>query len=123
MASSTASSALVAVMLALAVTLTMSRGATAAVSCGQVINALYPCLTYVQYGGNIPGSCCNGIVALRNAATTTPDRQAICSCLVSNLRGINISPYSLRLATSLPASCGVNLPFKIDPSIDCSRVR
>ncbi|CAN0846875.1 Non-specific lipid-transfer protein 1 [Linum grandiflorum] len=124
MASSTySSSTVIAVMLAVTVFMAMSKGTAAAVSCGQVVNTLYPCLTYVQYGGSIPANCCNGIRALNNAAATTPDRQGVCSCLVSSLRGFNISPYSLRLAASLPAGCGVNLPYRIDPSIDCSKVR
>ncbi|CAN1134175.1 Non-specific lipid-transfer protein [Linum perenne] len=122
MAPSVSSSAFVAVML-VATLMFMANGATAAVSCNQVVSTLYPCLTYVQYGGGIPATCCNGIRALNNAAATTPDRQGVCSCLVSSLRGISISPYNLRLAASLPAGCGVNLPYRIDPSIDCSRVR
>ncbi|KAL3615782.1 lipid-transfer protein [Castilleja foliolosa] len=95
--------------------------ADAALSCGSVISYLGPCLPYVTNRGAL-GSCCGGVKGLYGAARTTADRQAVCGCLKSLAgsygRGINLSK-----AAGLPKTCGVNVPYKISPSTDCSRVR
>ncbi|XP_043723574.1 non-specific lipid-transfer protein 1-like [Telopea speciosissima] len=93
----------------------------AAVTCGQVVSKLSPCLGYLHSGGTVPAACCNSLRALNAAARTTPDRQAACGCLKSAYN--SISGIKPALASSLPGSCGVNLPYKISPSIDCSTVR
>ncbi|KAL7616729.1 hypothetical protein Lser_V15G02740 [Lactuca serriola] len=56
-------------------------------------------------------------IALQNSASA---RQTACNCLksfYSSNSGINLSN-----AASLPSDCGVNLPYKISPSTDCSTV-
>ncbi|KAI8557066.1 hypothetical protein RHMOL_Rhmol05G0305500 [Rhododendron molle] len=94
--------------------------AEAAISCGQVVSSLTPCLSYLKgSGGAVPAACCNGVTSLRNAAKTTPDRQTVCNCLKSAATGI--SGLNLGLASSLPGKCGLLLPIKIGPSIDCSK--
>ncbi|XP_042507801.1 non-specific lipid-transfer protein 1-like [Macadamia integrifolia] len=93
----------------------------AAITCGQVVSKLSPCLGYLRNGGTVAPGCCNSIKALNAAAKTTPDRQAACSCLKSAYN--SVSGIKLALASALPSACGVNLPYKISPSIDCSKVR
>ncbi|KAG8377126.1 hypothetical protein BUALT_Bualt09G0136000 [Buddleja alternifolia] len=95
--------------------------AEAAISCGSVIQYVSPCLSYVTNRGPLASGCCNGVKGLYGAARTTPDRQAVCGCLKSlagSYSGINYGK-----AAGLPGQCGVNIPYKISPSTDCSRVR
>ncbi|MQL67588.1 hypothetical protein F6Q10_34780 [Streptomyces vinaceus] len=91
-----------------------------ALTCGQVTGALAPCLPYLQ-GGTSLGSCCGGVRGLLGVAKTPADRKTACNCLKSAanaIRGINLGK-----AAGLPAACGVNIPYKISPSTDCSRVQ
>nr|AAL27855.1 lipid transfer protein precursor [Davidia involucrata] len=95
--------------------------AEAAITCGTVTVSLAPCLNYLKKGGPVPPACCNGIKSLNAAAKTTADRQAACNCLKTastSIAGINLS-----YASSLPGKCGVNVPYKISPSTDCSKVQ
>ncbi|MGJ2918458.1 non-specific lipid-transfer protein [Salmonella enterica subsp. enterica serovar Paratyphi A] len=96
--------------------------AEAAVSCSTVTSSLASCITYLRSGGRtVPPGCCNGIKSLNAAAKTTPDRQAACKCIQaasSAIKGLNYG-----LASSLPGKCGVNLPYKISPSINCATVK
>ncbi|KAM3356079.1 hypothetical protein P3S68_022793 [Capsicum galapagoense] len=96
----------------------LTHHAEAAISCGQVISRLSPCINYLRAGGVVPPQCCIGIKALNGQATTTPDRQMACKCIKSAAGAI--SGINLALASALPSKCGVNLPYKISPSIDCS---
>ena len=97
--------------------------AEAAITCGQVDGSLTPCISYVTSGGAVPANCCGGIRSLYNAAKTTVDRQSVCRCLKSAVNGISYSPYNLALAAGLPAKCGVNIPYNINPSTDCNSVK
>ncbi|KAL1545403.1 hypothetical protein AAHA92_22134 [Salvia divinorum] len=94
--------------------------AEAAVSCSTVMTDLSPCINYVIYGGAQlpPVNCCQGIRSLYDQATSTPDRQAVCSCLKSVAS--SATPSIITNAASLPSKCGVNIPYKISPSTDCS---
>ncbi|GKV03042.1 hypothetical protein SLEP1_g15408 [Rubroshorea leprosula] len=98
--------------------------AQAAVTCGDVVRNLTPCISYVSNGGSIPQTCCNGIKTLYSAAQTTTDRQTVCKCIKSavNAYGNQYSNYNLDLAAGLPGKCGVNIPYKISPSTDCDKV-
>ncbi|XP_009760676.1 non-specific lipid-transfer protein 1-like [Nicotiana tabacum] len=95
--------------------------AEAVVTCGTVATDLSPCLDYVRMGGAIPTMCCNGIRNLFSAASTTQDRQTVCNCMKSAARVI--SGVNLNLAAALPSKCGVIIPYKISPSIDCAKVQ
>jgi len=89
------------------------------ISCGQVLSTLYPCLGYLRNpGASVPAPCCNGIRSVNDEAKNTPDRQSVCRCLESTiiLPGINLNALA-----NLPANCGVDLPYKISPSIDCNK--
>ncbi|KAD5960833.1 hypothetical protein R6Q59_013890 [Mikania micrantha] len=91
-----------------------------AITCGQVVSSLAPCLGYLTKGGNVPPACCGSVRGLNDAAKTTPDRQTACGCLkgaYASNSGIN-----LLYASSLPGKCGVNVGYKISPSTDCSKV-
>ncbi|XP_047254554.1 non-specific lipid-transfer protein 2-like isoform X2 [Capsicum annuum] len=71
----------------------------AALSCGQVTSAMAPCVPYL----------------------TPADRKTACTCLKSAanaIKGIDAGK-----AAGLPAACGVNIPYKISPSTDCSKVQ
>ncbi|KAI3808431.1 hypothetical protein L1987_24382 [Smallanthus sonchifolius] len=91
-----------------------------AITCGQVISGLAPCFGYLTKGGAVPPACCSSVRGLNNAAQSTPDRQTTCGCLkgvYASNSGINLS-----YASSLPGKCGVNIPYKISPTTDCSKV-
>ncbi|KAJ1384229.1 Plant lipid transfer protein/Par allergen [Sesbania bispinosa] len=96
--------------------------ANAALSCGQVQISVAPCIGYLRSaGGAVPAACCNGVRNVNNQARTTPDRQGVCNCLKSSvLRFPGLNPATI---SSLPGKCGVNLPYKISPSIDCNKVK
>lgn len=91
----------------------------AAVSCGLVATNLSPCLGYLRTGGPVPGPCCGGVRSLYSAATTRSDRQVACNCMKSAAAAV--TDINLGYASALPGKCGVNIPYKIDPSFDCSK--
>ena len=96
--------------------------AEGAVTCGQVVGAIAPCITYAM--GNVPApsaNCCSGVRSLNSAAATTADRQAACTCLKQRSGGMG----GLRtdLIAGIPSKCGVNIPYAISPSTDCNKVR
>nr|XP_043635709.1 non-specific lipid-transfer protein Lac s 1-like [Erigeron canadensis] len=101
--------------------LVSSPYAEAAITCGQVVTKLMPCLIYLRgTGGAVPPACCNGVKGLNSAASTTPDRKTACNCLKSAYASYSgINPDN---ALGLPSKCGVNIPYKISPSTDCSKV-
>ncbi|GMY25694.1 non-specific lipid-transfer protein 3-like [Fagus crenata] len=95
--------------------------AEAEIQCGQVVRYLTPCISYVANGGTVPAACCSGIKSLYSLAQTTPDRQSVCNCLKQAVSGVPYTAFNLGLAAGLPNKCGVNIPFKISPSTDCSK--
>ncbi|MFS7901541.1 putative plant lipid transfer protein/Par allergen [Helianthus anomalus] len=95
--------------------------AEAALTCGSVAGSLIPCLTYLRAGGAPPPACCAGVKRLNSAASNSADRKIACGCLKTAYQsnpGINSAN-----AASLPSKCGVNIPYKISPNTDCSKVR
>ncbi|XP_059296719.1 non-specific lipid-transfer protein 2-like [Lycium ferocissimum] len=91
-----------------------------ALTCGQVQSGLAPCLPYLQGRGPL-GGCCGGVKGLLGAAKTPADRKTACTCLKSaanSIKGIDAGK-----AAGLPGACGVNIPYKISPSTDCSKVQ
>ncbi|KAL3835088.1 hypothetical protein ACJIZ3_009824 [Penstemon smallii] len=118
MASSIVKSMCIFLVMAVAV-IAIARKSEAAIGCGTVVSSIKPCLPYVTGKGPL-GSCCSGVKSLYAAAKTTPDRQSVCNCLksiASSYSGINSDK-----AAGLPGQCGVNIPYKISPSTDCSKV-
>ncbi|KAF5180919.1 Non-specific lipid-transfer protein [Thalictrum thalictroides] len=91
----------------------------AEVTCNLVVGDLRTCLSYLQSGGAVPTTCCNGIKSLNAAAKDTPARQTACRCLkqfASSVPGIRQDT-----ASSLPAECGVSVGYPISSSVDCSK--
>ncbi|CAN8260031.1 unnamed protein product [Cochlearia groenlandica] len=107
-------------LLALCFVLALRFG-EAAVSCNTVYGELYPCISYVTNGGNVPANCCNGIRMLNSQAPTTPDRQSVCRCIKSAIGGVSYSSNNVNNALALPGKCGVNLPYRFSPSTNCDR--
>lgn len=93
--------------------------AEAEIPCGRVQITVAPCIGYLRGpGGGVPAACCNGVRSINKEAKTTPDRQGVCRCLKStvlSLPGLNLATLS-----ALPSKCGINLPYKITPTIDCN---
>ncbi|CAL9153416.1 unnamed protein product, partial [Musa hybrid cultivar] len=61
--------------------------------------------------------CCSGIKSLVAAARTTQDRRTACGCIetaTAVLSGIDFGRVG-----QLPGRCGVSLPYKISPNVDC----
>ncbi|KAK8709574.1 hypothetical protein V6N13_060589 [Hibiscus sabdariffa] len=96
---------------------------TAALLCGDVASQTTACIGYLQNrGGNRPPSgCCNGVRNIIRQARTTRDRQTLCRCLQAAARAL--SGINYRLIESLPGKCRVRIPFGINPSTNCNRVR
>ncbi|KAL6132948.1 hypothetical protein ACLB2K_065185 [Fragaria x ananassa] len=110
------------VVLSMAAALSFG-GAEAALTCGQVVNKLMPCASYVQNGGTPAANCCGGIRALYGMAQTTPDRQSVCNCLKQAVAGIPYTGANAGLAAGLPGKCAVNIPYKINPSTNCKSIK
>ncbi|WJX76850.1 hypothetical protein P8452_60225 [Trifolium repens] len=95
--------------------------ANSALTCGQIQLTIAPCLGYIRSGGpSVPAPCCNGVRSVLNQSKSTLDRQGVCSCLKStvwSVPGINLPALA-----GVPPKCGVNLPYKIGPSLNCNTV-
>lgn len=107
----------VGMMMCILLVVTPQEGESA-MSCSTVINDIYPCYGYVMNGGAVPAACCKGIKSLNTAAKTRTDRQSVCSCLKSMAK--NVGGMNFDNIASLPAKCGVAVPYKISPDMDCS---
>ncbi|KAL8542442.1 hypothetical protein ACS0TY_003345 [Phlomoides rotata] len=95
-------------------------GAAAALTCSDVIKDLKPCIEYLKNGSGAPPSpCCAGAASLASGATTTADKQTACTCLKNVSKNVNVKSG---LAKSLPANCGITLPFEVSPNVDCSKI-
>ncbi|KAL6597377.1 hypothetical protein ACP70R_020335 [Stipagrostis hirtigluma subsp. patula] len=116
-----ARSAQLAATAAVLVALLVAAPAVSAVTCGQVVSMLSPCISYAM--GRVPATtpaCCAGVKNLNTAAKTTADRQTTCNCLKQQTRGMGgIRPD---LVAGIPGKCGVTVPYAISPSTDCSKV-
>ncbi|XP_068669469.1 non-specific lipid-transfer protein 1-like [Aristolochia californica] len=93
----------------------------AVITCNQVVVALTPCIDYLRYGGQPSSVCCTGLQGLNSAATTTFDRQTVCSCVKRAATAVTGLVYQQEV--SLPAKCGLHVPYQITPTTDCSKVQ
>ncbi|CAN6325613.1 unnamed protein product [Urochloa humidicola] len=108
-----------AVVLVVALTMVV---AAAAVTCGQVAGYLSPCVSYAMgRGSSPPEACCSGVRSLNSAARTTPDRQAACKCLKQIISGM--PALKPDIVAGIPSKCGVDIPYPIRLSTDCSKVQ
>ncbi|KAJ3669078.1 hypothetical protein LUZ60_011028 [Juncus effusus] len=94
---------------------------TSAITCNDVINDLLPCANYVQKGGSVPGNCCAGVRQVMSSASTRADRQTACGCIknVANSAGYGAG---FNRAAAIPGQCGINMPYKLTPNMDCSKI-
>ncbi|KAG4992850.1 hypothetical protein AAZX31_09G253500 [Glycine max] len=96
--------------------------AEAEIPCGRVQITVAPCIGYLRGpGGGVPAACCNGVRSINKEAKTTPDRQGVCRCLKTT--ALSLPGLNLATLAALPSKCGVNLPYKISPTIDCNTVK
>ncbi|PHU09425.1 Non-specific lipid-transfer protein [Capsicum chinense] len=82
-------------------------------------------ISYLMGGSNqaaVLAGCCSGIQSLYTAASTTPDRQGVCSCLKSGAASLGNNIDTNKAATLL-SKCGVPFPYKISANIDCSKIQ
>lgn len=99
--------------------LQLSHNSEAAIQCSDVLKNLTPCVSYLTIGSGSPSTaCCSGVTSLASSASTTADRRAACSCIMSVVS--KVKP-DVAAAQALPGSCGITLPFKVSPNIDCSK--
>ena len=109
-------------LVALVAIIVTPRGTESAITCGTVVTGISPCLVYVEGRGPLTPGCCNSIRSLfATAAKTTRDLQTACNCLKAVARGTR--GLDLGLVAGVPAKCGVNIPFPIKLSTDCSKLK
>ncbi|KAF3452666.1 hypothetical protein FNV43_RR03099 [Rhamnella rubrinervis] len=109
-----------AVLLVAVLVISNAPASEAALTCSQVVSNLRPCVSYLVSGsGKPPAACCSGVVALASAASSSADKKTACECIKSTAKSVNPKP---QLAQSLPANCGISLPFPVSPNTDCSKV-
>ncbi|MCL7049336.1 hypothetical protein MKW94_010664 [Papaver nudicaule] len=94
--------------------------AEATITCSTVTSKMAPCLGFLL-GGALAPSCCPGVKGLLNMASSTPDRQAACTCLKNAAKAM--TNIKMANAAALPGKCGVNIPYKISPATDCTKVK
>ncbi|CAM8963675.1 unnamed protein product [Rhodiola kirilowii] len=107
------------VVVVVVVFLVAAPTAEAAITCTQVISDLRPCFSYLQSGsGKPPSACCAGASTLAEAAATSADRRAACECIKTASQALKPNPD---LAADLPKNCGIDLPFAISATLDCTK--
>ncbi|KAH7862302.1 hypothetical protein Vadar_002684 [Vaccinium darrowii] len=117
MKSSTQAVPLLAILM---LVLLVSPPSVAALTCGDVVRDIGPCLNYLKSGsGTPPPPCCTGAKTLASAASSTADKQTACGCLKTASKSMNVNPAT---AKALPGNCGISLGFAIDPNMDCSTI-
>nr|KYP44727.1 Non-specific lipid-transfer protein [Cajanus cajan] len=93
--------------------------AEADIPCGEVQFTVAPCIRYLRSPNErVPGICCNGARSINNRAKTTSDRRGVCRCVKSNV--LNLPGLNLAKLAALPGACGINLRYKITPTVDCN---
>ncbi|KAL0375448.1 UNVERIFIED_CONTAM: Non-specific lipid-transfer protein 1 [Sesamum radiatum] len=103
----------------IAVLIAVAAAAPPKITCGKVTSTLAPCFEYVLSGGQVPMSCCVGVMSLYKEASTSADRRNVCVCLKSITS--SASPGAINNAKGLPGKCGVSIPYEITPKIDCNK--
>ncbi|KAF1876453.1 hypothetical protein Lal_00029801 [Lupinus albus] len=88
------------------------------ITCAQAGQLVLPCVPFLQGIGSEPSaSCCSGAKSVVEGASSTQNRRDLCQCLKKVSSLITINPDR---AKQLPKLCNVNLPFDLDPKIDCN---
>ncbi|KAJ1413775.1 Plant lipid transfer protein/Par allergen [Sesbania bispinosa] len=106
----------------LSIFILLSRSeAQVSISCPTVIEAVTPCVSFLQQNSKQPSeACCSGIKKLGGEAGNQKDRTAICECLKQGLA--LIGNYDPNRIPQLPKACGLSLTLPpIDQKTDCSK--
>ncbi|KAL9272837.1 Non-specific lipid-transfer protein 1-like protein [Drosera capensis] len=111
----------ISALVILAFASVMVRPGVASVPCGQVDSALISCLPFLTHGGDPSPACCAGVGNCKTMATTTENKQDICSCIKA--AAANNPGVKLEMAALLPEKCGISLDVPISPSIDCKSIK
>lgn len=108
-----------ALLLVTAAVLAVAPPTAEALTCGNVVSFLTPCIGYARgKTKEIPGGCCSGVRNLNTAAKTTADRQTACNCLKNTVA--TIGGIDLNIVSGIPSKCNVRIPYPISTSVDCS---
>ncbi|KAL4568459.1 hypothetical protein LXL04_024072 [Taraxacum kok-saghyz] len=92
---------------------------TQALSCGELVGMLQPCVGFLQSGGSPSGECCNGARRLQGATQSQGDRRTACHCAKSAYGQFRVN---LDNANSLPGRCGISTNIPINPNVDCNSI-
>lgn len=89
------------------------------ITCGEARSLLLPCLPYLEGSGpgEPPPACCEGATSVYQRANTTQVRREICVCLKNAAKDM---PINQDRAKRLPEQCKLNVPFPLDPNVNCS---
>ncbi|KAH9316306.1 hypothetical protein KI387_024933, partial [Taxus chinensis] len=104
---------------ALVMTASMPMAAVAQ-NCNTVLQAVAPCLVFLQTNGagQPSGQCCSGVTRLAGTATTSPAKRQICNCIKSQIN--NYPQVTDTAVSNLPSKCNSNIGFKISKSTNCN---
>ncbi|XP_058069019.1 non-specific lipid-transfer protein-like [Magnolia sinica] len=93
----------------------------AEVSCGDAVNALIPCGSFLLGSGAPTPSheCCQSAQSLNKLATTPTSRRALCQCLKQTGPSFGVKPER---AKQLPPLCKLKLNIPISPTVDCNKI-
>ncbi|KAI3781205.1 hypothetical protein L2E82_11212 [Cichorium intybus] len=91
-----------------------------AITCGDVVINVLPCIEYLRSRGALSSTCCDGVKRINSVAKSSADRKLACECLksvYSKVSGINTAT-----AADLPRRCGTSAPYFSPTTDHCSTV-
>ncbi|KAM0942764.1 putative plant non-specific lipid-transfer protein/Par allergen [Dioscorea sansibarensis] len=114
---------IVITMMMIIIMMMMAAGSNAAaVSCGDVVNALIPCGSYlIGEGGDKPsGECCKSAQGLNKLVSTVTMRRQLCECMEQTGPSFGVVP---KRAGSLPSYCKLKLDIPVSLHTNCSLIK
>lgn len=107
-------------VLLIACLLVMSQPrVVSALTCDELVPYLWPCMTYVEGTGPLTDSCCKGVKDLNDKTKNSQDRRAVCNCLKKAASCNSVAKS--KIVSGIPSKCGINIPYTISSSTDCSK--
>ncbi|KAF3330394.1 non-specific lipid-transfer protein 1-like protein [Carex littledalei] len=89
-----------------------------AIDCGDVVNFITPCISYID-GGTVSHSCCYGVKKLyKTSYSSEYDLKEVCTCLKQE--ALLYSGLTADVVEAVTTKCGVKLPFRFSIDVDCS---
>lgn len=107
-----------ATLVAVLVVATLAATLGEAISCNDIVNTLYPCLSYLTGGGVPSESCCGGVRSVSGSMQSQQDRKTACYCIKSAASSYGVNTGN---AASLPGKCGVSIGMTFSPNMDCNQ--